>query len=136
MREIKFRAWNGSKMRGVTKNDFFSLRNDGACSMQLPDSDFEPPIMQFIGRKDFDGSEIYEDDILRAFHFHNENGRPNYLHHIVKWSEKLNGWFMLNAESMDENDGSLQAWVYFKNRYDATVIGNIHENPELICAKK
>ena len=58
-REIKFRAWDGARMRGVSKNDFFSIRNDGMTS-----SNIDLLLMQFTGLTDSRGVDIYEGDIL------------------------------------------------------------------------
>jgi len=58
-REIKFRAWDGVKMRGVDKNDYFSIRNDG-----LPSQNIDVVLTQFTGLRDSNESDIYEGDIL------------------------------------------------------------------------
>ena len=82
---------------------------------------------QFTGIKDINGIDIYEGDILSSPHFENE-----VLTHRVMWSDKLNGWFLVNLNSKDTyGDGSVQMWVAFKcGTYK--VIGNIHQNPELL----
>jgi uncharacterized phage protein (TIGR01671 family) len=125
MREIKFRAWNGSKMRGVDKNDFFSLRCDGMISMQLPDIDFEPPIMQHTGLKDKNGVEIYEGDII---HY------DGYGDYIICWDDdsacfdtKLIGpcYEMFMSTNLFECSEST-------NQDSAKIIGNIYQNKELL----
>lgn len=104
MREIKFRAWNGSKMRGVERNDFFSIRSDGVLSMQLPDTDFDVPLMQYTGLKDKNGVEIYEGDIVCI---------SGYGLYEVEFP-----FIELYDAAMENDIGGIK--------------GNIHENPELL----
>lgn len=83
---------------------------------------------QFTGLLDKNGKEIYEGDILRS-HVH-----PDIpLYHVVEWSDKLSGWYMWNVKDVNRiGDGSIQAFVYFKNLNGCEVIGNIHEYHELL----
>ena len=54
---MKFRAWDGMKMRGVDENDYFSIRNDGMTSQNV-----DVILMQFSGLQDSLGNDIYEGD--------------------------------------------------------------------------
>ena len=87
-------------------------------------------IGQYTGLKDKNGKEIYERDVLRSFHFQDNRNRKHYLRHIVKWSDSFHSWICLSCDSMDEKDGSPQLFVYEK--YGLEVVGNTHENPELL----
>lgn len=87
-------------------------------------------IGQYAGKKDHHGKMIFEGDILRSVHFESIDG-THYLHHIVEWSDRLSGWYMKNINSKTK-DGHAQAWVYFKNANIPEIIGNIHDNPELL----
>lgn len=88
---------------------------------------------QFTGLHDCKGVKIYDGDIVQSYHFTDENRKDHFLSHIVKWSDKFNGWFMLNKQDLSGNDGSIQMWVYMKSsKYTAKVIGNIHQNSELL----
>lgn len=115
MREIKFRAWrkNNRKMhKAATMNELFS--NYG----QMNPNGLE--WMQYTGLKDRNGAEIYEGDLLCV------NGNTNgYL--IVEFKNCYNGGWVLTHESSDRHL-SLGA----RKKRDIEVIGNIHENPELL----
>lgn len=67
---------------------------------------------QYTGLKDKNGKEIYEGDIVKA------GGRI----YEVAWLEKDGGWFCFTEDD------------YHTPLYhlEAEVIGNIHENPELL----
>ena len=115
MREIKFRAWDkttkslikdyariGSFGELYTTQFHRSAYSDDAC----PDLVLE----QYTGRKDRDGKEVYEGDIIKGLHdfgpggWHTETG-------VVEWTD----------------DGyKLHYWNGFK------VIGNIYEHKHLL----
>jgi hypothetical protein len=106
-RQIKFRAWDGKKMIGVGKNDWFSIRNDG-----LPSCSFPIVIMQFTGLHDKNGKEIYEGDKISFIcNYAHQDGTP------VKnevWVN--NGCFMLDVFPLSSH-----------NFLNIEVIGNIYE---------
>lgn len=140
-REIKFRAWdfNDKQMQQVTAlyfeldrvREVETLEHKGVYIRNFADPE-EITVMQSTGLKDKNGIEIYEGDILRSHHFYDTEGKELKLSHIVQWSEKYSGWYALNVDSMDEGDGSQQLWAYMRNAIEPHVIGNIHENPELM----
>lgn len=100
---------------------------DGTASL-IDLNDLE--VMRFTGKKDRNGQKIFEGDVLRHDHFSTPRNQY-YLHHIVKWSEKYNAWFLLNATSMDEKDGSIMMFVsWADDKY--CVAGDIHQNPKLL----
>jgi len=130
MREVKFRAWSKSSERFHEWKDIQHLHIHtvfNMCSDTLV-------IEQYTGLKDCDGVEIYEGDIVRSEHFIDLDGEQHYVRHTCEWSNKYSGWyFRNNAESFD-GDGGLQAFVMMKflNARKIKIIGNIHQNPELI----
>ena len=106
MREIKFRAWGGLPNRMIDNVSTGTIHIFGDKGEQIHSSGCI--FMQFTGILDKNGKEIYEGDILDF-----EN---SYVTEIC-W--KNNG-FRLNDDSI-RSDLS-----------HGLVIGNIHENPELL----
>lgn len=128
MREIKFRAWIARD--GVMFSDSGLLADFFTWLDQWKESKGPYVLMQYTGLKDKSGLEIYEGDILSSPHFTTVAGMTYTLNHLVEWSDKLHGWFLLSCQSKNPNDGSIQLFVA-KNS-EMSVIGNLHENPELI----
>ena len=148
MREIKFRAWNGSQMIEPRSNCYYQhylsfcggiVQKSSEGMDCLGGGDVwrlvdKTVLMQYTGLKDCEGKEIYEGDIVRSEHFIDLDGEQHYVRHTCEWSNKYSGWyFRNNAESFD-GDGGLQAFVMMKflNARKIKIIGNIHQNPELI----
>lgn len=74
-----------------------------------------------------DGVDAYDGDIIEKLHFTDSEG-DHFLRHIIKWSDKFCGWFAMNEESKNDDDGSVQLWVYMKaNKCNAKIVGNIHQ---------
>lgn len=116
MRELKFRAWDEDHFV------YFDLRKleghwsaavfDSANGNDVVDGDGKnllesAPLMQYTGRKDKNGKEIYEGDVL------DEPGRLG--HYVI---DDFDFFIYEVSESMFAPG-------------DAEVVGNIHENPEM-----
>lgn len=123
-REIKFRAWDGERMIYVEKALHLCLWNDtgripwGVYSQdgtRIADGQYNAHIMQYTGLKDKNGKEIYEGDICVATYTASSAGPYT---NAVKWESGACGWSFANAP----------LWTWEGMR----VIGNIHENPELL----
>lgn len=129
MREIKFRAWDKFNGKMVYADMDRLLDGYKACDMRvLAQEEQLSPIMQYTGLKDKNGVEIYEGDVVRIF----KRGRWQIVWGIDGWIiKRLNGnprGYGL-ATYTDCVDETAELGLY-------EVIGNIHENPDLITQKE
>lgn len=118
MREIKFRCWcldnnewekdlvllspNGGKYHATNSRGLMNIRPDRHI------------IMQYTGLKDKNGKEIYEGDIVEC-------------DDVISVIEFKDGKFQMITS---EFQGQSPVYQERLNRFE--VIGNIHENPELM----
>ena len=120
MRQIKFRAWFDSKMWEVVQMGF---NPNGSSSVTLycngellfKDDDTDVVFMQYTGLKDKNGREIYEGDILTW---------GNNVIAKVYYADDL-AVFRCVIEGTEEFD-------LFTFNQEASIIGNIYENKELL----
>lgn len=105
-REIKFKAWDISKKKMLYPKLWDNTMPSNWESFYT--------LLQFTGKKDSKGVEIYDGDIIE-FYEREWGGKDNI--HVVSWDE-------YNAE-WSWGGGSTGDMEY------RTVIGNIYENPEL-----
>lgn len=133
MRDIKFRAWDkeSKRMFQVQALQFYGENNtvdacwtngvdfDGESTLGEPESNnlHNLELMQYTGRKDSEGKEIYEGDILQSEHY--------FRYQVVF---KGDCW---RCEPVKNNRS--------KNRFignDLKIIGNIWEDGDLIDSER
>lgn len=128
MKEIKFRAWYKiTKEMEYLKDTSWSYW--GNCILDNSDADGKDTgnykIMQYTGLKDKNGKEIYEGDIVRIGEGKFDSCGVHLIGgdgiHVVKYDEKR-GCFT--------NTHTLNGLGKIFNNIE--IIGNIHENPELL----
>lgn len=131
MREIKFRAWDGRRMvvpssvahgkaraiKPCDSEDRVMTDEDGSnyyCNWDIEVSK-DWPLMQYTGIKDSAGVEIYEGDIVTW-------GFGNAVISFGEWSVE------------DDYDSTGFGWIAEDCWLNSQckVVGNIHQNPELI----
>lgn len=113
MREINFRAWEKTLKEIIPVNniDFQARQINVNSAWRTFD---EVVIMQFTGLKDKNGNEIYEGDIAKT---------SLGTIFVVEWDEDNCRFLGFTREELI---------VYVDRRPLVEVIGNIHQNPELL----
>lgn len=125
--EIKFRA----QKVGDKKMLFGNIITDGVVPVAMIEQRINPisnrcatgwcfaikseTVGRYTGRKDVNGKEIYDGDVLKH-------------HGIVKWDNEYHEWTAIDLNWNDKRE--VHDLDYLTSPFE--VIGNIHENPELI----
>lgn len=123
MRKIKFR---GRDYAGLWHYGGLIHDNMIVCRCGLNVYVEEEAVGQFIGKKDKNGKEIYEGDILQ----YNALLRPEkFYRYVIAWNpiETAFGCASLNQAFSDSPDIMGGAQIA-----DSIIVGNIHDNPELL----
>lgn len=130
-REIKFRAKGFGKWHYGSYVHFDKKPTNGCCNINYKDfivangDEHYFPITelssvgQYTGLKDKNGKEIYEGDIV-------ENGGYYNIMGVVCYDTQYAHYFIFNEASGE----SIDFVEIFSSEVE--VIGNIHDNPELI----
>lgn len=143
-RTIKFRAWDGERMIYDVQNIYDTIvrlkTSDGEDVNQFDTklpcvSDFgellrceNVPIMQFTGLLDKNGKEIYEGDIVKGM-------SPGTIGK-VKYGGMCFGFIGKKADGSQWYDTWDNSEFYgFPHIKEVEVVGNIHENGDLLCQK-
>lgn len=125
MRELKFRIWQDNK--GYLDIAHFDggvlIATKGIFSMKVGEND---SIELYTGIKDKNGKEIYEGDIVRYGRYLRGIIPPEHLTEAVSWWAGEEEYYPCCTTSGF-------ALPYSEDGYE--VIGNIHDNPELLEEK-
>jgi uncharacterized phage protein (TIGR01671 family) len=112
MKDIRFRAWDGESMN----YGGFNIHCSGKIQKECFINNEILNVMQFTGLQDKDGDDIYEGDIVDGVLY------KDYSKHVGFILYDYNGY------RIKTNTKSLGLDLTEK----LTVIGNIHQNPELL----
>ena len=145
-RDIKFRAWVRF-MQKMARVDELLLNSGSALVNEYPYAIERDAfdLMQYTGLKDKNGVEIYEGDIVSQ---HTEWNDTTYFEGGYSSSDSCEtetvgivkiypskGVVITRCKKLDIiacDDNWEKAWDCNVRSYRATVIGNIHQNPELL----
>jgi uncharacterized phage protein (TIGR01671 family) len=142
-RELKFRAWDGERLRNVSSVGWIDGEMDyiGTPKYHGPAEDFK--LMQYTGLKDSQSVEIYEGDIVQR----NNNPKdlaqvcfgefPVYEMESEEVIDKAVGWYLkvIPTDALSKMEPFCYDSIisnYWNKNTNAKVIGNIYENPELM----
>lgn len=125
-REIKFRAWNSLKNKMIITD--FHITCFGIAWKHDDDFDMDNyyTIMQYTGLKDIKGTEVYEGDIIKITSLDKEYPLIDEIHE-VRWPSYS---VVLYPGDLQEDCDDMQYLT--QGDYIYEVIGNIHQNPELL----
>lgn len=135
MRELKFRAWHKIfKNYAHIKRIWLDGDGDGhdeifaVSDAERTYSGHEVVLEQYTGLKDKHGKEIYEGDIVRIDSM--DEIRVGYVELVA------DQYCIVCGEDEEGNKIVAEFYYYSKPEENCKVIGNIHENPELLGDEK
>lgn len=123
-REFKFRAWSGKEM-------FYNVHIGSGGKVPSLHGERDWPIMQYTGLKDKNGKEIYEGDILMSVPFTGSYHPNKQIVDFFGMSFVFRG---ITKNASPYTDYTIGTITNSEMKVDDSVevIGNIHENPELL----
>lgn len=142
MRELKVRAWH-KPYKQMCQVESLRFDGNGVYTAVLIEEPFydrklveadEIVIEQFTGLKDRNGTDIYEGDIIQ-FEFWNEK-----YYRQIAYNSAIASYEAITVASPTSKKLRQKAKYSFSELYKISskgfkVVGNIHENPELVEEK-
>lgn len=122
MIDIKFRAKSHGWVYGDlhVRSSFAHIHTDLGTRAKIE----VDTIGQYIGMKDYNGREIFEGDIIQS----SKEGFSS-KHEIIYVPEEAAFKARMLDSSIDEYCSLSKEWI---EKFEKVVIGNIHDNPELL----
>lgn len=137
MRKLKFRVWDKNLNRYDIHAMTLCLDDDGNLFIPGYDNAKRYIIEQFTSLCDRNGKEIYEGDIVicKARNDKEDKRRigQNYISEVF-WD--VDGWFVHDSPLCDSPLGMFDNTPSRRPIASIEVIGNIHENGDLLKMKK
>lgn len=124
-REIKFRAWDNAKKEWTLDIMECVSSRTGNIWMEPALKSHKVVIEQYTGLKDKNGKEIYEGDVIQEEIDCGDDDIDGVYRYKVVWDEETLCW------SLWPNYGAIYKDLWETNAL-REVIGNVHENPELL----
>lgn len=131
-RQIKFRAWHmpfGPKgpMQEMVHGKASRIL---ALAEMSPDEYIDGYIVeQYTGLKDANGKEIYEGDIIKFFGANKKAKVKREFRVVIYKADRYGAGFNSIIQNKEHNYGGISP-------AQDIVVGNVHENPELLEADK
>ena len=132
MRRIKFRAWIKT---GIETYDYVKpmtiqqMVHSKKSTFSLKQLDDLVDVEQFTGLTDVNGKDIYEGDIIKFFGGNKKNKVKNEFGVIVYKSDRYGAGFNSIIQNKEHGYGGI-------NIAQDIVVGNVHENSELLEESK